>query len=87
VGPISLPLSSRGVDIPPTPPTSPPHEQLLKELGVGGVPSTLLSIATAYPACKQMLAAVVVVLVVVVVVVVLLSVVYRCRVRRVIHRR
>ena len=57
-------LSSHGVDIPPIPPTSPPHEKLLKELGVGGVPSaTLLLIATTHPPCKQMLAAVVVMLV------------------------
>ena len=55
---------------------SPPHEQLLEELGVGGVPSASL-IATTHPACKQTLTAVVVVLVAVVIV---LSVVHhRCR--------
>ena len=70
----SLPLSSHGVDIPPIPPTSPPHKQLLKELGVRGVLSaTLLLIATAHPPCKQMLAAVVVVLVAAII---LLSVVH-----------
>ena len=47
---------------------SPPHEQLLEELGVGGVPSTLSLIATTHPPCKQMLAVVVVVLVVVIIV-------------------
>ena len=56
---------------------SPPHEQLLEELGVGGVPSASSLIATTHPPCKQTLAAVVVVLVAVVVV---LSVVHhRCR--------
>ena len=71
------------VNIPPIPPTSPPHELLLKELGVGGVRSASLSIATALPPCKQMLAAVVGVIVVVVVI--LLSIDYRCRVCRVVH--
>ena len=69
--------SRLGVDVPPIPPTSPPHEHLLKELGVGGVLSASLSIVTARPPCKQMLAAVVGVIVIVVVV--LLSVVYRHR--------
>ena len=55
---------------------SPPHEQLLEELGLGGVPSASL-IATTHPPCKQTLTAVVVVLVAVVIV---LSVVHhRCR--------
>ena len=85
IGPTSFLLSSCGVDIPPIPPTSPPHKQLLKELGVGGVPSASLSIATAHPPCKQMLASVVGVIVVVVVV--LLSVVYWCHVCCVVHRR
>ena len=65
----SLPLSSHSVDIPSIPPTSPPHEQLLKELDVGGARfATLLSLATAHPPCKQMLAVVMVVLVATVIV-------------------
>ena len=69
-------LSSYSVDIPPT---SPPHEQLLKELGVGGVPfATLLSLATAHPPCKQMLAAVVVMLVAAVILLSVVHVVCHC---------
>ena len=46
---------------------SPPHEQLLEELDMGGVPSTLSPIATDHPPCKQTLTAEVVVLIAIVV--------------------
>ena len=73
------PLSSHGVNIPPIPPTSPPHEQLLKELGVGGARfATLLSLATAHPPCKQMLAVVVVVLVAAVILLSVVHVICHC---------
>ena len=73
------PLSSHGVNIPPIPPTSPPHEQLLKELDVGGARfATLLSLATAHPPCKQMLAAVVVMLVAAIILLSIVHVVCRC---------